>query len=717
MKLNITIKQSLFVGLIINLLSLVLLGAIALFAINTLNGNQKQLSLGASLEAQGRNISQAVGQMLAHNSRVLTAGSIEQLDKIGQKADVPQFEQAMQEDKRIITQLDLAGEQRQALGGDLDKLSARFGEFQAKESALFNQSKRILELRQQQPVLIEKIDQQTDEGIKQIEALATKLGFVAKRQARRFTRNIRMLNGESDALDKLKSGFQEIVYGNDAKAVTVSNRVRVDMIKLTALSRRIMLVNDANELAALKSKHYVPLNKTLSDNLQHLGVLLHDDSELSQEVTKLSEQYKKITATLIGNDQALFETKQKQLQETVALAGIQKQLTASMNAVMQQLGVLSTKAVTIRKSVDASSASVASGAIKQMIVGGVIIATLMLAVGIMLMARIITPLNFISQRMDEIANGDGDLTARISMARKDEIGVLADRFNTFVELIQQLVHRTSMASDHVSRATEQAASKTESMTQGLERQKGEIDMVVSAVHEMAMSLEEVARNVSATSDSATQVDDIAQQGQQKVDNVIEKIREVADHVERGTRVVERLDEDSKAIGAVLEVISQISDQTNLLALNAAIEAARAGESGRGFAVVADEVRDLARQTHESTANIQAIIEKLQTNATAATDAIRQGFRVSQAAVEQADTAGQALSQVTTAVTDIRSMAEQVAVNTEQQSAVANEINRHMSSISGVSDQTSQEADHVREEITRLQAQANDLGEVVGRFKI
>ncbi|TBW59020.1 methyl-accepting chemotaxis protein [Marinobacter halodurans] len=718
MKLNITIKQSLFAGLIINILSLALLGAIALLAIKTLNGNQKELSLSASFEAQGRNISQAVGQMLAHNSRILTAGSVAQLDKIGQTTDVPLFDQAMQADKRIMAQLDISPDKSKALGKDLDELSARFNTFRDQEKALFGQSRKILQLDAKMPVLIDKIDQQTDKGVNQVEALTTKLGFAVTRHGRQFMRNIRSLSGlDAQALDDLRSGFQEIAYGNEPKALKLSERVRLDMVKLTALSRRVMLVNDAEALAALRKDHFAALSTSLSDNLDRLGVLLHDDSELSQQTEALKQQYKSIIATISGSDQALFEVKQQQLQERATLTTIQNQLTSSMNAVMQQLESMSTKAAAIRQAVDASSAEVASGANRKMLVGGAIIAALMLAVGLLLTVRIVNPLNFIAQRMDEIANGDGDLTARIRMARTDEIGTLASRFNAFVELIQQLVLRTSTASQQVSSATGQTAVKTESMTQGMERQKGEIDMVVSAVHEMAMSLEEVARNVSATSDSASRVDEIAQHGQHEVDSVIAKIREVAEHVEQGTRVVERLDEDSQAIGAVLEVIGKISEQTNMLALNAAIEAARAGESGRGFAVVADEVRDLARQTHESTASIHSIIEKLQTNATAATDAIRQGSRVSQAAVEQADTAGRALVEVTEAAADIRAMATQVAVNTEEQSSVANEINRHMDSISQVSDQASAEVNEVRQEIARLQSQANELDSVVGRFKI
>ncbi|MBS97809.1 MAG: hypothetical protein CMI01_03945 [Oceanospirillaceae bacterium] len=718
MRLNITIKQSLVAGLAINLLSLIVFGLIALQAITTLNGNQRELSLSALFETQGRNISQSVGAVMAHNSRLLSADSPQELEKLERQADVTLFEQALAEDRTIVSQLGLPDARRQTLMQQLEQLESRFDGFKAQSDRLYGQWMDILSLEQRMPELIGEIDTQTDEAISQIESLTTDLGHLVTRQGRQFARSVRSLrNVERSVLNELRAGFQEIVFGNEPKARGVSEEVRTDIVKLTALSRRILLVQDPEALLTLRDEALAPLAETLSGKLEHLATLLHEQPSMQEKATALAERYGAIMQRVMGSDDALYEMKTRQLSQAAALRALDDQLGQSRSAVLATLDQLSQSAQAVVRDVEASSSSTASTARTMLLIGGLIVAALMLAVGVLLLRRIIKPLQFISHRMDEIANGDGDLTARIKLDRADEMGQLASNFNAFVAVIQDLVRKTSQAGQHVAMTTEQTAARTETMTAEVYEQKREVDTVVSAVHEMAKSLEEVAANVAATSESASRVDGLAQQGRSEVDSAIERIRQVAQCVEEGTAVVGQLNEDSQSIGEVLEVIRLISEQTNLLALNAAIEAARAGDAGRGFAVVADEVRTLAQKTHDSTASIQSIIEQLQRNATGANEAIRRGYEESLIAVEQADRTGQSLAQVTASIADIRLMAEQVAAATEEQSAVANDINGHMASIARVTETTSEQVGGIQEDFIRLQSQSKELDTVVGAFKI
>ena len=718
MRFNITVKQSLLAGLAINLLSLAVFGLVAFLSISTLNANQWELSLSTLFETQGRNISQSVGAVMAHNSRRLSADTPDELQALAQPADVSLFERALAEDRAIVKQLQLTPAQRDQLALQLDQLEQHFDDFEAQSERLYHQWMEILVLEQRMPQYIDAIDTQTDAAISQIESLTTDLGHLVTRQGRQFARSVRSLNNvEREALDELRAGFQNIVFGNEPKARTVSEQVRSDIVKLTALSRKILLVHDPEQLVQLRDESLVPLAETLSARLEHLITLLHLQPKMQQKAQALAQHYGVIMEQVMGSDNALYEMKARQLQETAKLGLLNDQHGQSRSAVLAVLNQLSESAQQIVREVEDSSATIASRAYMMLLIGGTVMAGLILAVGVLLLRRIIQPLQFISHRMNEIASGDGDLTARIRMERRDEIGQLAQNFNAFVGVIQELVRKTSQAGQHVAQTTEHTAVRTEAMTAGVYEQKREVDRVVAAVQEMAKSLEEVAANVAATSSSASQVDGLAQQGRAEVDSAIERIKGVAQSVEQGTAVVGQLNEDSQSIGEVLEVIRQISEQTNLLALNAAIEAARAGEAGRGFAVVADEVRTLAQKTQDSTARIQSIIEQLQRNATDANEAIRRGYDESLVAVEQADRTGQVLSDVTRSIADIRLMAEQVAAATEEQSVVAKDINDHMASISRVTEGTSEQVGGIREDFTRLQAQSKELDAVVGAFRI
>jgi methyl-accepting chemotaxis protein len=162
---------------------------------------------------------------------------------------------------------------------------------------------------------------------------------------------------------------------------------------------------------------------------------------------------------------------------------------------------------------------------------------------------------------------------------------------------------------------------------------------------------------------------------------------LAEQIENTANVIHQLEEDSENIGKVLDVIKGIAEQTNLLALNAAIEAARAGEQGRGFAVVADEVRTLAGRTQESTAEINQVIEKLQLGSQKAVDVMNKSREDAQSVVEQATQAGTSLSVISTAVERINDMSSQIASAAEQQNSTAEEINRNITNISELGQET------------------------------
>ena len=235
--------------------------------------------------------------------------------------------------------------------------------------------------------------------------------------------------------------------------------------------------------------------------------------------------------------------------------------------------------------------------------------------------------------------------------------------------------------------------------------------------EMASTVDEVARNSQSASEAAVHADNQAKSGNQAVTKTIEIINELAADVEISAKALEKLRGDSENISAVSDVIKNIANQTNLLALNAAIEAARAGEQGRGFAVVADEVRTLAQRTQDSTAEIQNIIASLQQGVGSAVAAMKQNQEKTITTIEQAANAGEFLRTIAQSVSTIVDMNSQIAVASEEQSAVAQEINRNIVNIQSISEKTSAGATQTAKSSKQLLTLGNQLRQLVEQFRV
>ncbi len=323
----------------------------------------------------------------------------------------------------------------------------------------------------------------------------------------------------------------------------------------------------------------------------------------------------------------------------------------------------------------------------------------------------------VTNSLNDIANGEGNLTQRLDESGAKEIKGLSIAFNSFVEKIQNLIVQVANSSGQLITEMKQLTELSVDTKLNVNQQEGKIEQVATAMNEMAATVQEVARNASHASDSAKAADVESTKGQQVVTEVTRAINDLATDVSHASATIATLKNDTEQIGSVLDVIKGIAEQTNLLALNAAIEAARAGEQGRGFAVVADEVRTLASRTQESTQEIQEMIEKLQSGAISAVEAMDKGQSNTQTTVEKANLASQALSAITQAVSQIAEQNTQIATAAEEQSAVAEEINQNIVSINTLSVQAAQGAEHTAASSQQSEQTANELQQIISMFKI
>jgi len=317
----------------------------------------------------------------------------------------------------------------------------------------------------------------------------------------------------------------------------------------------------------------------------------------------------------------------------------------------------------------------------------------------------------------DMAAGGGDLTNRLKVKSNDEIGDLVKAFNDFVANLQSIMIEVRDVTHGVSVSSSSLSVIADVNKQSSSQQLSETDQVATAVHEMSAAVLEVAKHTRMASDAAAEANSISMEGGEVVARTVETIDNLAAEVNSSAQVIQELETDSERIGSVLDVIKDIAEQTNLLALNAAIEAARAGEQGRGFAVVADEVRSLASRTQKSTTEIQEMIEQLQARARKAVSAMHTSSERAKESVEQASHTGGSLQKISAAVGRMNDMNVQIASAAEQQSAVAENINKTVSKITRLAHDTSGGAEETAKASTNLNTTSLQLQDIVDRFKL
>ena len=331
--------------------------------------------------------------------------------------------------------------------------------------------------------------------------------------------------------------------------------------------------------------------------------------------------------------------------------------------------------------------------------------------------RITRPLQLLTRVMEDISLGEGDLTRRLAVQSRDEIGQLATAFNRFVERIHHSIREVSSAALGVNEGAKRVLLASNASLSNFDEQSTRTNSVAAAINELGAAAQEIANNASDASQQASAARQQAEDGRQVVERTIEVMNELSGKISASCVNIEALNSKTVNIGQILEVIKGISQQTNLLALNAAIEAARAGEAGRGFAVVADEVRSLAGRTQTSAAEIQQMIEALQVGARESVTTMTESQQHSEESVSIANLAGTRLGSVTQRIGEIDNVNQSVAAATEEQTSVVEALNVDITEINTLNQQGVENLQSTLQACTELEREAGRLNQLVGSFRI
>jgi len=498
------------------------------------------------------------------------------------------------------------------------------------------------------------------------------------------------------------------VENNWLPSVMAVGEMSQDLLRVRALTLRLVVNRDPQALALNEQK----LNE-LKNGLHHAQTLYEGLIVLPEERTLFDRFKTEEQQYLQRQEQVMTFSKANQLDEAIKIVnGEMNQLADHMASTLHEMVILNKTNANL-------AASLAQSVFTQSRtwVVGMIVLTALITIGlaVWLTRSIVLPL---AQSL-KVAQGvaSGDLTGEINVTGNDEPARLQQALKGMQENLRDTLRRIGESSNQLASASEELSCVTEDATRGLHQQNQEIEQAATAVNQMTAAVEEVASNAVATSQASRESDRIAQRGRAQVHQTVESIEALATDVTANAIQVEELAQKVYGISKVLDVIRSIADQTNLLALNAAIEAARAGDAGRGFAVVADEVRALAHRTQQSTQEIELMISGIQQGTDQAVSSMQQSNTRARSTLDIAKSAGTALEEIASAFTLINERNLVIASASEQQAAVAREVDRNLMNIRDLAHQTSTGANQTSAASQELSRLAVDLNTMVARFSV
>lgn len=337
--------------------------------------------------------------------------------------------------------------------------------------------------------------------------------------------------------------------------------------------------------------------------------------------------------------------------------------------------------------------------------------------GLVLQRGLVVGLRQVADRIKDVAQGEGDLTKRLEVASQDELGEVAQWFNTFLDKLHDVISRVALTAGRVASASEEISASAAQSATSAETQSEQVNQVATAMQRISAMVREISENSNLATASAHKASETAHAGGAIVDDTLARMGAIAESVTETSKKVQDCGSRSDQIGKIIGVIDDIADQTNLLALNAAIEAARAGEQGRGFAVVADEVRKLAERTTAATKEIAEMIAAVQGETRLAVDKMHSGTEQVEKGLEVTGRAGESLRQIIAQADDLGHIITHIATATTQQFSVTEQVHSNMARIGTLLTESAEGAQQSAKACADLSNLSQELQRLVRGFKL
>ncbi|MBF9000147.1 MULTISPECIES: methyl-accepting chemotaxis protein [Vibrio] len=657
---------------------------------NTLSG---VMSSNVKQSEQVNNVSQAASTLLANTLKISSANSKEELGGMDNyNVTIPR-----------------------AQNTELNTLIEQF--FSASQK-LYNTKLAVLNNQQQIEQLSEQTSTLVDEIRKDAGALLGKTSLQQKRLTRRVERTFRKLN-ENSSISDWQNGSKkvmDVLEGDSDKVISAATDLSQAITRLETISFAIQNATDQSRLISLEKNSAAPIIALINDKTLQLSELLNKDKGLKPLIDEMSGEKDKLKDLLFSGANSVLAVRKQYIE-------LQEQLTSQSS----ELATFAEKVrIEVSKEIDASQkqslmvTAEADTSISKLMSSSITVSLVILVALIVsstLITRYITrPIAMISKGLEDIADGEGDLTRRIEVTGIKEAVDLSETFNRFIGQLQSTVSSVADVEQELSQAVKGTVSVAHQSRSNMTIQEKETIQVSSAVEQLSQSFAQASGLASQALDATNEAYTSAENGQKTVHDSAQAISKLASSIESGVTSMEKLTETSRHVMSVLSVISEITEQTNLLALNAAIEAARAGEHGRGFAVVADEVRSLAGRTQSSATEIGEILEVFNQDAQTALKTMTEGRKHVQTSVEKSDLVSGAFGDINHSIAAIRGINEQIAQSATHQNEAAQSASGSVQQINTLSQQTTESMQQIQDSSEQLGLLSGRLHTAINRFR-
>lgn len=710
MLMNVSIRNMLSIWVVLGAVTTIVTAAVALKSNRHLVQSQSELQhTSQQVTTATRTLYAAITDLTARQLKIIGAASAVDLSALPPRAAI---ETSFSSHAELLARVFAS---QAELTAPLQTLRAGFNSLLKADSELLETTSTLLSLRDIENEQAQAVDITVRNTEVAVEAINGSVTFLNTRGRRTVSRYLDQLGATANAasLAELRQLLAQHYLGTQGDIQSLASQLRATVPALATVARKIMLTANIDELHSIRGNYIDQIVKRLRDTHGALDSAV-TDPELRPNLATLLDSINTLELLLVTDSNSLLALRQRSIPLRMGLSTATDNVRTTIAALGQALNRFSAAAAAVNQTAVDDANQVAATSQGMVWMSGILAVALAVAIGLIVTRRINRSLSHMRSAIGTVTNGD--LSARVALTGTDEFAALATDFNRFAQKTQQLVQRIHTACSDMTDSAAGLARATETTRDATLKQKVETGKIVTATQEMNSAMEQVAQNAGQAAGMTQSADSEAANGRNIVQNAVTSINALAADVHKSAEVIRTLEQESRGISAVLDVIRGIAEQTNLLALNASIEAARAGEHGRGFAIVADEVRTLSRRTETSTLDIRRIVEQVQNRARMAAATMDASQAIATQSVSQTDAAIAAFNQIATAVAAANDMAVQIAAAADEQTAIAQEITINVTVISDVADESALSAEQTARRSEELAKLATNLRGMLSEFK-